>query len=93
MFTGTESLVYEINGGNVYEQCLKDSDLFDFSGYPINSVYYDSSNKKVLGKMKDEFSGVKISEYVGLKSIMYSVTACNDKEVNKAKVVNKKIKA
>ena len=27
--------------------------LFDFSGYPKDSVCYDISNKKVLGKMKD----------------------------------------
>ena len=31
LFTDTDSLVYEINGDNVYEQCFKDKDLFDFS--------------------------------------------------------------
>ena len=31
---------------------LKIKKLFDFSGYPKDSVYYDRSNKKVLGKMK-----------------------------------------
>ena len=62
--------------------------MFDFSGYSKDSVCYDDSNKKVLGKMKDEFNGVKIDEFVGLKSQMYSLTACNDKEVNKAKEVN-----
>ena len=77
LFTDTDSLVYEIKGGKVYEQCFKDKHLFDFSGYSKNSVYYDDSNKKVLGKMKDELSGVKIDGFVGLKS--------NDKEVNKTK--------
>ena len=48
--------------------------------------------KKALGKMKDEFNGVKISEFVGLKSKMYSLIACNDKEVSKAKGVNKKLR-
>ena len=57
LFTDTDSFVYEIKNKNVYEQCFKDGDLFDFSGYPKNSAYYDSSNKKVLGKVKDEFSG------------------------------------
>ena len=33
LFTDTDSLVYEINGDNVYEQCFKDNKLFDFSGY------------------------------------------------------------
>ena len=71
LFTDTDSLVDEINGCNVYEQCFKEKDLFDFSGYPKDSVYYDISNKKVLGKMKDEFNGTKISEFIGLKSKMY----------------------
>ena len=31
LFTDTDSLVYEIKGGNVYEQCFKDKHLFDFS--------------------------------------------------------------
>ena len=42
--------------------------------------------------MKDEFNGVKIDEFVGLKTKMYSLIACNDLEVNKAKGVNLKLK-
>ena len=55
LFKDTDSLVYEIGGGNFYGQCFKDRKLFDFSGYDKNSVYFDDSNKKKLGKMKDEF--------------------------------------
>ena len=73
LFTDTDSLVYEIKGGNVYEQCFKDKHLFHFSGYSKYSVYYDHFNKKKLAKMKDEFNGVKIDEFVGLKSKMYSL--------------------
>ena len=61
--------------------------MFDFSGYNKNSVYYCELNKKVLGKMKDEFNGVKLDEFVGLKSKMYSLISGNW-EVNKAKRVN-----
>ena len=39
LFTDTDSLVYEIRGDNVYEQCFKDKHLFDFSGYSKDSVY------------------------------------------------------
>ena len=42
--------------------------------------------------MKDEFNGVKIGEFVGLKSKMYSLIACNEKEVNKEKGVNLKLR-
>ena len=47
---------------------------------------------KALRKMKDEFSGIKINEFVGLKSKMYSLPASNELEVNKAKGVNLKLK-
>ena len=92
LFTDIDSLVYEIKDGNVYEQCFKNKKLFDFSGYSKDSVYYDSSNKKMLGKMKDGFNGIKINEFVGLKSKMYSLINIDNKEVNKAKGVNKNLR-
>ena len=92
LFTDTDSLVCEINNKNIYAKCFKDKDLSDFSGYPKDSVYYDSSNKKVLGKIKDEFNGIKISEFVGLKSKMYSFISVDNREINKAKGINKKLR-
>ena len=91
LFTDRDSLLYEIKGVNVYEQCFKDKELFDFSGYDKDSLYYCDSNKKVLGKMKDEFNGLKIDEFVGLKSKMYSLIS-SDCEVNKTKGVNLMLK-
>ena len=92
LFTDTDSLVYEIKDGNVYDQCFKYKHLFDFSEYPKDSVCYDSLNKKVLGKMKDELNESKIVESVGLKCKMYSLISEDDKEVNKVKGVNKKLR-
>ena len=66
--------------------------LFDCSGYPIDLKYYDSTNKKVLGKMKDEFNGVKIIEFVGLKSKIYLLISVDNREANKAKEINKKLR-
>ena len=86
LFTDTDSLVYEIRGGNVHEQCFRDKHLYP--KYPKDSVYSDDSNKKVLGIMRHEFNDVKIDEFVELKSKMYSLIAENDFEVNKAKGVN-----
>ena len=91
LFTDTDSLVYEIKNGNVYDQCFKDKELFDFSEYDKNSIYYDDSNKKKLGKMKNEFNGNKIDAFVGLKSKMYSLIT-NNMEINKAKGINLKLK-
>ena len=67
------SLTYEIKSENVYEEFFKWKDLFDFSNYSKDSTFFDETNKKVIGKIKDEFGGVIVSEFVGLKSKMYSM--------------------
>ena len=65
----TDILVYEIREkDDIYEKIYSDRDLFDFSDYPKNSKFYDVTNKKVIGKMKDELSGEVISEFIGLRS-------------------------
>ena len=65
--------------------------MFDFSDYPLDSKFFDLVNKKVIGKMKDEFKGIIISEFIGIKSNIYSLVDVYDVEVTKAKRVNKKI--
>ena len=66
--------------------------MFDIIDYPLNSKFFDSVNKKVIGKIKDEFKGRIISEFVGLKSKMHSLIDVDNEEVTKAKLVNRKIK-
>ena len=55
MFTETDSLVYEIKAEDIYDDFYKVKNLFDFSDYPLNSKFFDPVNKKLIGKMKDEF--------------------------------------
>ena len=43
---------------------------------------------KVIGKMKHEFKGRIISDFVGLNSKMYSLIVVDDKENKKEKGVN-----
>ena len=63
--------------------CTKDfwnnKDRFDDSDYPEISPYFDKTNKKVIGKFKDEASGMPITEFVGLRSKMYSYIKDNHK--------------
>ena len=92
LFTDTDSLVYEIKKVDTYEDFYQDKNLFDFSEYSSNSNFFDPVNKKVIGKIKDEFKGKIISEFVGLKSKMYSLVSVDDEEVTKAKGINEKIK-
>ena len=60
LFTDTDSSTYKIKSENVYKDFYKWKDLFDFSNYSKDSAFYDDTNKKVIGKMKDEYGGAII---------------------------------
>ena len=72
LFTDTDSLCYVIETDDVYEDLFRDRELFDNSDYKKYSKFYFYENKKVIGKFKDEAAGHPITEFVGLKSKMYS---------------------
>ena len=65
--------------------------MCDLSDYTLNLKIFDPVNKNVIGKMKDELKRRIITEFFGLKSKIYSLVNVDDKEVTKAKGVNKKI--
>ena len=87
MFTDTDSLTYEIKSENVYKEFYKWKDLLDFSNYSKDSKSFDDTNKKVIGKM-NEYCGVIIGEFIGLKSKMYSIKKINGSESSTTKGVN-----
>ena len=86
VFTDTDSLCYEIQTEDVYKDIEEIKDQFDFSEYPEDHFLHNTDNKKVIGKFKCETNGNPITEFVGLKSKMYSFTTEN-KNVKKAKGV------
>ena len=88
LFTDTDSLTDEIKSENVYKDFYKWKDLFDFSNYSKDSTFYDDTNKKVNGKMKDEYGGPIIDQFIGLKSKMYSIKKINGSESSTTKGVN-----
>ena len=88
LFTDTGSLIYEIKSENVYKEYYKWKDLFDFSNYSKDSTFYDDTNKKVIGKMKDEYGGAIIDQFIGLKSKMYSIKEINGSESSTTEGVN-----
>ncbi|XP_057299326.1 uncharacterized protein LOC130629951 [Hydractinia symbiolongicarpus] len=73
----TDSLTYEITTDDGYMDFWNDKDKFDNSDYRETSQFYNTSNKKIFGKMKDEAADVPIVEFVGLKSKMYGYMTKN----------------
>ena len=73
LFTDTDSLCYHVKSQNFFQDIKDRSDLYDLSNYPKDSPYYDATNKKVLGKFKDETEGKPPSEWLGLRPKMYSL--------------------
>ena len=67
LFTDTDSLVYEIKSKNVYEEFFKWKNVLDFINHSKDSQFFNETKKRVIGKMKEEFGGVIVSEIVGLK--------------------------
>ena len=92
LFTDTDSLVYEINAEDVYENFCEDKGFFYFNDYSLNSLKFFDPVYEVITKMKDDFKGRIVSEFIGLKSKIYSLVDADDEEVTKAKGVNKKNK-
>ena len=72
LFTDNGSLTYHIETDDAYSDFYKDRDLFDNSDYSKTFKFHFVENKKVIGKFKDEAAGSPITEFVGLRSKMYS---------------------
>ncbi|XP_051168421.1 uncharacterized protein LOC127286149 [Leptopilina boulardi] len=89
----SKSLIYDFH----YDYMLKkygesymkeDIHKFDTSDYPKDNIYnIPQANNKVLGLMKDECSGKIITEFVGLRSKMYSIRVNGQDFTKKAKRV------
>ena len=91
LFTDTDSLMYEIQTDDVYKDLFVDKEKFDNSDYSKDSPFYFGENKKVIGKFKDEAAGIPITEFVGLKSKMYSYIKDNGEGNKTAKGVKKNV--
>ena len=91
LFTDTDSLTYEIETKDAYADFWKNKDKFDNSDYNKESPFYNDSNKKVIGKFKDESAGIPITEFVGLRSKMYSYVKDNERTARTAKGIKKQV--
>ena len=64
LFTSTVSLCFE-SEENFYEIMLKHKKLFDLRNFPKDSQYFRNDNKKVPGKMKNEYGGKALYKFIG----------------------------
>ena len=80
LFTDTDSLCYDICDENPHEKFYEHRKYFDLSNYSKNSKYFCFDNKKVLGKIKDEYGGNAPTEFLGLRSKMYSILDTKNNE-------------
>ena len=88
LYTDTDSLMYEIQGVNMYDIMKEDIYIFDTSDYPEDNHFgLPRMNKKVIGLIKDECNGNIMTEFIGLRSKMYSVLIQNEKPIKKSKGV------
>ena len=91
LYTDTDSLLLKIETEDVYKDIKANENFYDTSDYPKEHPLHSTVNKKVLGKMKYECAGTPISEYVGLRSKMYSILKADEKNIRKAKGVKKNV--
>ena len=79
-----DSLLYEIKGADIYPVISQHKEEFDLSEYPdTHSIFAGLSpgdvdklrgeNKKVVGKFKDELSGIPLGEFCGCAPKCYSL--------------------
>ena len=90
-YIDTDSFILEIETEDVYDDLLQQElkEHMDFSDYPETHKCFNTTNKKVLGKFKDEENGKIIKEAICLKPKMYAIKT-EDGIHKKAKGIPKK---
>ena len=83
LFTDTDSLCYEIQTDDFYEDIKDDApEWFDTSNYEEDHPLFSKKNKKQVGFMKDECGGNQILRFVGLRSKLYAYEIDRERDNN-----------
>ena len=80
LYGDTDSFIYEITGQNFYETMFNNKEFFDLSNFSKDSKYFCNDNKKVPGRMEDEYTGKIIYESEFLKSRIFSLKTVDGNE-------------
>ncbi len=68
--TDTDSFIIYVETNDIYDDIKENINHFDTCGYLLESIPH--ANNKIPGKFKDEYLGIPIREFVGLRSKMYA---------------------
>ena len=82
-YTDTDSFIIHVETDDIYTDFKHIKQHMDFSDYPKNHECYNASNKKVLGKMKDELNGKIMTHFIGLKPKSYCYKVYGEDEEHK----------
>nr|DAC81331.1 TPA_asm: PolB [Megastigmus wasp adintovirus] len=92
LYTDTDSLIYAVKCPDLYEDIKLNIENFDTSDYPENNIFnMPRVNKKIVGLMTDECKGNIITEFIGLRSKMYSIRVNGEDFVRKIKGIKSSV--
>jgi hypothetical protein len=89
LYSDTDSMRYEIEHPDIYEWMKHNREPFDLSD-SLRPDLKDSTNKKVLGKFKDEMNSLIITEMIALNPKVYSIKHQKLDDDNNVEIGNKK---
>jgi hypothetical protein len=92
LMTDTDSLVYHIKTEDFYMDCKENIEHFDTSGFPKEHFLYHEIDDTVLGKFKHETNDLPITEFIGIRSKLYSMKLDDGDEKFVAKGIKKSYK-
>ena len=85
VYMDTVGFIFEVIGETFNAIMLGNKEYFDLSNFSKDSKYYNPTNQKVPGKMKEEYAGTDILEVIAMKPKSYSIKDVNNNETNKHK--------
>ena len=87
LYTDTDSFILEFLTDDIYDDMQSNLNEYNTSKYSSDHRLHSQVYKKVVGKFKDELGGKLMTEFVGLRSKLYSYTG--EESGKRAKGVNR----
>ena len=89
LYTDTDSVIIHVQTEDIYQDIAQNLDNYDTSNYQPNHPLFSNTNKKIIGKFKDELGGQLLTEFIGIRPKMYSYVG--EESGKRAKGVKKSV--